>query len=310
MPDHDASTRTLRPLALPNRLSDPGDAELRTGLFVDCETTGLSSENDQVIELGLLPFTYTLDGRVAEVLHDEAQAHRNDPGRPLPVEITHLTGLTDDDVRGQRIDGEAASALIERSGLIVAHNARFDRPFVERVLPAARDKPWACTREQVPWTAERFASQALHCLLCAYGVYARDRHRALADCEAGIWMLAQTLPVSGERVLAAMRRRALIPTVRLWAIRSPFERKDLLRARGYRWMPEMRHAIERSWWTEVPPDEVDAELVWLCANVYSGWPLLPLPRGRVTARDRWRADPTRCTLLDPVPGPSHVPPSP
>ena len=62
------------------------------------------------------------------------------------------------------------------------------------------------TRAEVPWTAEGFASQALHCLLCAYGVYARDRHRALADCEAGVWLLAQRFPVSGDSVLAAMRR--------------------------------------------------------------------------------------------------------
>ena len=248
-------TRTLHPLALPARLSDPGDAELRRGLYVDCETTGFSPEHDAVIELAMLPFMYTLDGRIVEVLHHEAQVHRNDPGRPLPAEITHLTGLTDDDVRGGRIDVEAASALIERSGLIVAPNARFDRPFVERVLPVARARPWACTRAEVPWVAEGFASQALHCLLCGYGVFARDRHRALADCEAGVWLLAQRLPVSGELVLAAMRRRALTPTVRPWAIRSPFESKEALRARGYRWMPEMRDGIE---------------LVWLREMVYGG----------------------------------------
>ena len=203
-PSDASETRTLHPLAFPARLSDPGAAELRRGLYVDCETTGFSPEHDALIELALLPFTYTLAGTVVEVLHDEAQAHRNDPGRPLPAEITHLTGLMDDDVRGERIDVEAASALIERSGLIVAHNARFDRPFVERVLPDARARPWACTRAEVPWTAEGFASQALHCLLCAYGVYARDRHRALADCEAGVWLLAQRLPVSGEPVLARL----------------------------------------------------------------------------------------------------------
>ena len=300
----DASeTRTLHPLALPARLSDPGAAELRRGLYVDCETTGFSPEHDAVIELALLPFTYTLAGTVVEVLHDEAQAHRNDPGRPLPAEITHLTGLTDDDVRGERIDVEAASALIERSGLIVAHNARFDRPFVERVLPAARARPWACTRAEVPWTAEGFASQALHCLLCAYGVYARDRHRALADCEAGVWLLAQRLPVSGDSVLAAMRRRALTPTVRLWAIRAPFASKEALRARGYRWMPEMRDGIERSWWTDVEPDEVESELAWLREAVYEGtWGYLPpggIPQRCVTAFDRWRTDPS--DLAHPAP---------
>ena len=77
-------TRTLHPLDLPERLCDPGNAELRRAVFVDVETTGLGHEHDDVIELAALPFTYTLDGRVVEVLHDEAQVHRQDPGRPLP----------------------------------------------------------------------------------------------------------------------------------------------------------------------------------------------------------------------------------
>ena len=252
----------------------------------------------------MLPFTYPLDGRIVEVLHDEAQAHRNDPGRPLPAEITHLTGLTDDDVRAERIDAERAGALIERSGLVVAHNARFDRPFVERVVPAACARPWACTRAEVGWTAEGFASQALHGLLCAYGVYARDRHRALADSEAGVWLLAQRLPVSGEPVLAAMRRRALTETVRLWAIRSAFDTKEVLRARGYRWMPQMRNGIERAWWIEVEPGEEEAELEWLREQVYGGmWHLLPpggIPRRRVSAFERWREDPADLAQQAPV----------
>ena len=162
-----------------------------------------------LIELALLPFTYTPEGIVSEVLEDERQVHRNDPGRPLPEEVTHLTGLTDEDLRGERVDAARAGALFERSHLVVAHNARFDRPFVEAALPAARARPWACSRAEIRWTEEGFASQALHCLLCACGVFARDRHRALADCEAGVWLVAQRLPVSGGTVLAALRRRAL-----------------------------------------------------------------------------------------------------
>ena len=53
-------TRTLHPLFLPAGVSDPGDAELRRGLYVDCETTGFSPGHDAVIELAMLPFTYTL----------------------------------------------------------------------------------------------------------------------------------------------------------------------------------------------------------------------------------------------------------
>ena len=77
----DASeTRTLHPLAFPARLSDAGSAELRRGLYVDCETTGFSSEHDAVIELAMLPFTYTLEGHLVEVLHDEAESAPQSPG--------------------------------------------------------------------------------------------------------------------------------------------------------------------------------------------------------------------------------------
>ena len=111
-----------------------------------------------------------------------------------------------------------------------------------------------------------------------------------------MWLLAQRLPVSGDAVLAAMRRRTPTPTVRLWAIRSPFESKEALRARGYRWMPEMRDGIERSWWTDVEPDEVESELAWLREAVYGGtWGHLPpggIPQRRVTAFERWRTDPS------------------
>ena len=303
-PPSTGDTRTLRALELPARLADTGTAALRRALFVDCETTGFSAERDQVIELAMLPFTYALDdGRIAEVLHHEAQTHLADPGRPLDPEITALTGLTDDDVRGRRIDTEAASALIERSDLIVAHNARFDRPFFETVLPVAHDVPWACSMREVPWTAHGFPSAALHCLACTYGVFAQRRHRALADCEVGVWLLAQTLPGSGRRVMAALRESAAQETIRLWAIHAPINTKDALRARGYRWMPEVRRGIDRAWWTELAPERVNAEFHWLCEHVYRSRVLPRIPQRRVTARDRWRADPSD------VSGPAPVTPT-
>ena len=263
-----AETRTLRALELPARLCDTGTAELRRGLYVDCETTGFSFERDQVIELAMLPFTYAVDdGRIVEVLHHEAQVHLQDPGRALDPEIAALTGLTDEDLRGQRIDVEAASRLVERSDLVIAHNARFDRPFVDRALPAAHAASWACSMREVPWTAHKMPSAALHCLACSYGVFAQRRHRALADCEVGVWLLAQTLPGSERRVMATLRETAAQESVRLWAPETPFECKDVLKARGYRWMPAMRFGIARAWWTELAPEQVDAELEWLRETV-------------------------------------------
>ena len=285
------TVRTLRMLELPARLCERPGATLRRALYVDCETTGFSVERDEVIEIAMLPFTYAVDdGRIARVLHDEALVCRNDPERPLDPAVSALTGLTDEDLEGQHIDVEAATALVAGAQLVIAHNARFDRPFFERVVPETRNVPWACSMRDVPWTAHRCPSSALHCLACRYGVFARDRHRALADCEVGVWLLAQRLPDSDRAVLDALRENAASETVRLWAVQSPFATKDELKARGYRWMPNRANGIDRAWWTEVPPEMVDAELGWLRENVYGGF-LPPIPQRRVTARDRWRADP-------------------
>ena len=135
--DESCDIRTVHALELPARLSDAGGEEVFRGLYVDCETTGFGPEHDEIIELALLPFTYALDGRVVEVLHDEAQAHRNEPGRPLPEEITHLTGLTDDDVRG----GAHRRRRRERAlRPLPAHRRaqRAVRPAVRRAGPAGR----------------------------------------------------------------------------------------------------------------------------------------------------------------------------
>ena len=281
-------TRVLHRLALARAFDTGTDpAERRLGLFVDCETTGADWTRDVVVELALLPFTYTADGRLAEVLADEAQVHLRDPGRAL------ATGADEDDARGRHIDAAAAGALMARANLVVAHNARFDRPFIERVVPAARERPWACSRLEVPWRASGAPSDALHCLLCHYGVFAGRRHRALADCEAGVWLLGQRLPGAGRGVLALLVEAAAAETVRLWALGSPIGAKHVLRARGYRWCPEPRGEIPRAWWTEVAPELVESERAWLAAAVYAGAPA-PVAMRRVSARERFRADPADC----------------
>ena len=164
--DRSSTTRTLRRLELLVRCNVPDNVPVRQGLYVDCETTGKDWARDEIIEVALLPFTYTLDGRIVEVGLEEAQSYRRDPGRALSAETTALTALTDDDVGGRHIDVETASAQVARSDLLIAHNARFDRPFFEQVLPATRAKPWGCSRLDVPWLAAGCPSDALHCLLC------------------------------------------------------------------------------------------------------------------------------------------------
>jgi len=98
--------RVLRKLGARAALPVPDGEKVRTGLFVDVETTGLDPRGDEIIELAMIPFTYGHDGTVYAVL-EPFHGYRQ-PAKPIPEEITALTGIDDAMVEGQAIDAEAS----------------------------------------------------------------------------------------------------------------------------------------------------------------------------------------------------------
>jgi DNA polymerase-3 subunit epsilon len=111
-------------------------AETRRGVFVDTETTGLDLDTDEVIELALLPFEYERDtGAIVSVDQDAALNAFREPSFPIPPESAKIHGITDEMVRGRAIDPEHVRSLIEPAHLVLAHNAAFDRPMVEKHWP-------------------------------------------------------------------------------------------------------------------------------------------------------------------------------
>lgn len=270
--------RVLRAVTPPERLDTLPDGA-RIGVYLDLETTGLDHRADRVIELGLVRFAYDLErGTVLGML--DAYDALEDPGRPLPPEITRLTGIDDAMLAGRRIDDERVRTILDGAGLVIAHNARFDRPFAEARFAEFADLAWACSVRDVAWRDEGFESSGLQALVMANGGFF-DGHRAVEDCYAGVYLLSRSLPRSGESALAALRRSALRRDVRLWAAGSPFDTKDLLKARGYRWNPEAR-----VWWCDVPEGDLDDEHAWLREQVYGG--RLPrLPHVRYDALSRY-----------------------
>ena len=99
------------------------------GIVLDTETTGLSSETDRVIELGMLLFEFDptsgLIYRVLEVF-DELE----DPGFPISPANTAIHHITDAMVQGKRIDDAKVERLLKGVSVVIAHNAGLDRPFV------------------------------------------------------------------------------------------------------------------------------------------------------------------------------------
>ena len=187
-----------------------------------------------------------------------------DPGKPIAPAIQEITGIDDTMVQGQRIDDEQVRVLVEQADLVLAHNAGFDRPFVEARLPVFATRPWNCSLAGIDWKREGSGSAKLEFLAAERGWF-YDAHRAQVDCHALLQVLACPL-ADGRTGLQQLLDGASRTRFKLRATGAPFDAKDSLKARGYRWDNEAR-----VWWTSLPSQEaMEAECDWLKTAVYGG----------------------------------------
>ncbi len=101
----------------------------------DIETTGLDNRSSRIIEIGAVKIR---DGEVIDTMDIFV-----DPECPIPEEITKLTSITDDMVRGQMKEREAVEHFLAFAGdtMLIAHNANFDVGFIRA----------ACLRHGIPF---------------------------------------------------------------------------------------------------------------------------------------------------------------
>jgi DNA polymerase-3 subunit epsilon len=256
--------RVLRRLDVSMECPDIGGRQIGHAVILDTETTGMDPASDKILELAIVKFEYCratgAAGRVLDV-YDGLE----DPGGPIPPESTAIHGITDEMVAGQRLDEAAIARVLEGAALVIAHNAGFDRPFAERRLPVFAALPWACSWVEVPWANLGLGVAKLEYLAYRYGFFF-DGHRAEMDCRALLEVLRRPIPGHAEEgpALRLLRESARQVSYRVWAMGSPYESKEMLKARGYRW-----DAGRRVWYRDLVPEEpMEAELEWLKDHVY------------------------------------------
>ena len=276
--------KVLRRL-VPREPNATGASSERIGLIIDLETTGLDPTKDEVIEVAAVKFRYDQNDTISGV-SGIFQAF-NQPSGPIPPEVTRLTGITDEMVAGCKIDDTALEAFVADAGIVIAHNAGFDRKFAERFWPAFETKNWACSATQIDWKAHGFGGAKLAYLLSEIGLF-HNAHRAIDDCHALLEVLAHPLPASAGPALAVLLERARRRAFRIWAENAPFELKDQLKKRGYRWS-DGSDGSPRAWHIEVDESIRDTELDYLRREIYQR--NIDLRCQPVTARERFSARP-------------------
>lgn len=185
-------------------------------IVLDTETTGLSCAENELIEISAA----RLRGREV-VDRFDTFVH---PNGLIPLEITELTSITNADVAHAPRAEEAVAALEEfvQGCPVIAHNATFDRSFIESVKGGVKVSDiWidslALSRIALP----RLSSHKLATMAELFGCAAVS-HRASDDVEAlcGVWRILlcalTDLPGGLMRLLADMH-----PDVR-WPYRPIF----------------------------------------------------------------------------------------
>lgn len=259
--------RILRRLQPRLTWPQPTDASPELGVcrvvVLDTETTGLDQTKDKIMELALL--RVDID-RATGLPVGAVQVYDGleDPGIPISPEIQEITGITPAMVQGQRLDEARIAQLLSDVDLVIAHNAGFDRPFCEARMAQFKDLSWACSFAEINWKEQGRSSAKLENLALALGLF-YDAHRAEMDCHALLAVLAAPLPRAGHTGLAQVVSQSSKPSYRLQATNAPYDAKDKLKARGYRWGAE-----QRVWHTRVAdPKALQAEFEWLKENAYN-----------------------------------------
>lgn len=273
--------RILRRLVPRAVVTEPRPGFPRIGVLVDTETTGLNRQTSEVIEIGAVAFTYDDDGRFGDVIGLFRGLQQ--PLKPIPAEITTLTGITDDMVAGRQFDLRALAELIAPADLVVAHNAGFDRGYCEAIEAGFIQKAWACSVAEIDWKRRGFEGTKLGYLIGQSG-YFHEGHRAVDDCFA---LLEILLSGEDDTPFAELVRSSQRRNAKIWAENSPFDMKEKLKARGYRWS-DGSDGRAKAWWCEVAEDLVEAELHYLRTDIYHRADAEPLVQ-YLSAADRYRS---------------------
>lgn len=251
----------------PETVFAPDDGSSKgTLMIIDTETTGLDPAEDVAFEIGYVLASYSKKtGVIFNVI--DTYSGTEDPGYELSDEIMSITGVDyENEVKGNKFDDAKVIADVARSDLVIAHNARFDRPMVEKRFSGFKEKPWVCSFDQGPWKEMGFGSSKLDYLLIMAGGFFHDAHRALVDSQALLRLL--TLPGVGEKtVFSNILDKGRYPSYTLWANDSAFETKDILKKNGYRWSDGSEPGKFKAWHKTGVTDP-DQELSFLASEVY------------------------------------------
>lgn len=185
--------------------SKKGLSSFDTYVVLDCETTGLSATNDEIIEIAMAKF---IKGQEVDRLHSLVR-----PTCQLPRRITQLTGITNDDLKDAPLIEDIAPKMWDfiQGYYLVGYNIPFDIGFIKKAF-AQLDYEGVFNYVDVLQLARKaypdMPNHKLATLIQAFNLADGQTHRAFDDviCTQKLLVLClDVLLTQKEKELAARR---------------------------------------------------------------------------------------------------------
>jgi DNA polymerase-3 subunit epsilon len=231
-------------------------------LILDTETTGLSSQEGQCIEVGAVLFHVPQRAVLTQISFlMPCTSNAAEAINGIPAAVTRLPQPWQEALACFR-------AMVAACDALVAHNAGFDRQWFGLGALPVLDRPWICSMEDIRWPAERHlrGTPSVRDLALAYGVPVWAAHRALTDCI----YLAQVFERCDDLeslLLAALEPRSL------YRAELPYAERHRAREAGFRW----NDPVPRAWSRRLSRREAEA-LPFPVQLVQESAPAASLPR--------------------------------
>ncbi|MCB2341005.1 PolC-type DNA polymerase III [Clostridium estertheticum] len=147
----------------------------------DLETTGLSSENDKIIEIGALKIE---NGKIVDRFSEFVN-----PGIDIPYKIIELTGITNDNVSDAAFIEDVLPKFLEftKDSVLVAHNSDFDASFIKKNSQRLGLKFENAIMDTIPlakYLLKDLKTFKLNTVAKYLGITLENHHRAVDDAKA------------------------------------------------------------------------------------------------------------------------------
>lgn len=107
----------------------------------DVETTGLSHETEEIIEVGAVKFTFERQADLLRPVELGSYASLVKPSKPIPPGASQINHIFDDMVKDAPCIAQVIphfAAFCGINSILVAHNASFDTSFLGRAISRSR----------------------------------------------------------------------------------------------------------------------------------------------------------------------------